>query len=490
MESTSFASLASPENSHPKKKGVTENLAREQEKGKRKGGAKIPGNPFDGKEDDDVEKKINEASQETERLCRIVLTLGSSQAVENALKKAKVISEELMSVLLKLDALENLDEEKREKKKKVIHALNIGLDLTESRIECFEKQMKQFQLPAVFSKAAPGNCDPAVDNVVETPAEIENESDKEISEKQTENVEVYFFRQMKRVKGKETLQAVVNGVKFYCKRTDIISGNKWFRCSFYNTEGCKATFRAIKTDEVNQQLPWKPDLLENALNHEHPCAPDESVIEIAKRKLKKLVLASQLDSRLKDIYYDFIESYGTSLGQKERIAFDQSFPMYKKIRKTMDRWKKEVIPLAPKSQAEVDTNNKVFFSANGEHLLLGDHVDGNNNRTMTFGEPSTLKSFSESVRINIDTTFKSAPKPDWASVLIFQVDMKSSQLGPTSFMINPYLNGLCLFWEKERLAPKFYHHLHRPGSHLGSLLLAATEDFPDVTLACEDDDRT
>ena len=408
VEMTSSSSMAPQESCPPKKKSVIENFEKETDS-------------FEDKQCD-IEDKLNQASQETKRLCEIVLNLGSSQTVKNDLKKAKVHSEELMSVMLKIDALDNLDRGQKERKKKAINALNIGLDLVESRIKGFEMELKHIQPPAPSSKVAPDNCCPAVD--VETPAVLENCSNDESNEEQTENVEVYFLRLMKRVKGKESLQAVVNGVKFNCYRTDIISGHKWFRCSFYNSEGCKANFRAIKTDEPNQQIPWRPDVLENAINHDHPDAPDESVIELAKRELKRKVLSSRLDSRLKDIYYDFIETHGTSLKEEKRIVFEKSFPMYKKLRRTMDRWKREVIPIAPKSQTDIDTNNEVFFSATGEHLLLGDHVDGNNNRTMTFGEPSTLKKFSECIRINIDTTFKSAPKPDWASVLIFQVNIK------------------------------------------------------------------
>ena len=87
----------------------------------------------------------------------------------------------------------------------------------------------------------------------------------------------------------------------------------------------------------------------------------------------------------------------------------------------MWRWHKEILPKAPDSQANLDILTEFYFSDGGDHLVLGDTTDEHNNRILTIGDPSTLKAFSESERLNIDCTYKSAPKPNWASILIIQV---------------------------------------------------------------------
>ena len=72
------------------------------------------------------------------------------------------------------------------------------------------------------------------------------------------------------------------------------------------------------------------------------------------------------------------------------------------------------------TQKGLDAKLEYFFSDKGKHLVLGDEIDENGKRIMTFGNPEDLIYFKESKRLNIDTTFKSAAQPNWASVLILQ----------------------------------------------------------------------
>ena len=84
-----------------------------------------------------------------------------------------------------------------------------------------------------------------------------------------------------------------------------------------------------------------------------------------------------------------------------------------------------MIPKAPLQQIDLDVMMKFFFNDNGEHVVLGEDTDEFGKRTITFGTPSNMKYFSETNRINIDCTYKSAPSPDWASVLILLVIIAS-----------------------------------------------------------------
>ena len=201
----------------------------------------------------------------------------------------------------------------------------------------------------------------------------------------------------------------MNGVRFYCVLTDKDTGKKYFRCSFYHSENCTARFQAMKIDNDKGEATD----LKNATWHIHENATTEDMILKAKLALKQEVLDSAINKRRKDIYFDFILKYSKTLGEKEKNLFEEKFPAYKRIKLTMWRWQKEILPKAPDSQANLDILTEFYFSDGGDHLVLGDTTDEHNNRILTIGDPSTLKAFSESERLNIDCTYKSAPKPNW-----------------------------------------------------------------------------
>ena len=229
---------------------------------------------------------------------------------------------------------------------------------------------------------------------------------------------VEFIEVKKRVTGKLTLQAIVNQIKFYCNKTDKETGRKTFRCSFYDSEGCTEFFKASKVENK-----WKAETLEYATRHYHESEEGEGVITKAKIALKKDVLAAPLGKRLKDIFNDFIAEYEKTLKRKEKELFDKNWPVFKRLRMTMWRWLKEIVPKAPLKQADLDVHTPFFYNEDAEHLVIGDTTDQFGNRIITLGTPSNMHYFSETLRLNIDCTYKSAPSPDWASVLIFQVHL-------------------------------------------------------------------
>ena len=234
---------------------------------------------------------------------------------------------------------------------------------------------------------------------------------------------VVEFVKVKR-KGKISVQALVNNVKFYCNRTVQDGQMKIFRCSYYDSEQCKCRFTATRIDS-DSDAEWEVEDIGNATNHVHESANIEALVAKAKVKLQQHTIDSPMEKRMKDIYFDFISDYRKTLEPSEMNMFDQHFPTYYVLRLTMWRWKKEVIPKAPLQQSDLDVMMKFFFNDNGEHIVLGDDTDEFGKRTITFGTPSNMKYFSETNRINIDCTYKSAPSPDWASVLILLVIIAS-----------------------------------------------------------------
>ena len=217
------------------------------------------------------------------------------------------------------------------------------------------------------------------------------------------NHEVRFVQVEK--KGKITLQAVVNNVKFYCNATFNDGQRKKFRCSYYDSERCKCSFFATQT-QIKSEPVWEVENLENATNHYHEGAIVESMIDKAKAELKKAVLDAPIENRLKDVYFNFTAKYRKKLDNKEGQLFDQHFPTYRILRLTLWRWRTEVIPKAPMQQEDLDVTMKNFFNDAGEHLVLGDETDSFGKRTITLGAPSSMKSFSETSRMNIDCTYQ------------------------------------------------------------------------------------
>ena len=222
---------------------------------------------------------------------------------------------------------------------------------------------------------------------------------------------------VKVIKGKEKRHAMLDSVKFYHFRN--CDDYRVYRCSYYESEGCNASFKAYKVKkDGSEQL--KMGDFKNHEKHVHADDVNAEVIEKGKEKLKEKLLKAKLVERKKDVYYEFIEEYPKMLPDEEMKIFKQHFPTFKVLRQSMWRWQKEVLPRAPLTQKDLDEKLEYFFSDKGKHLVLGDEIDENEKRIMTFGNPEDLIYFKESKRLNIDTTFKSAAQPNWASVLILQ----------------------------------------------------------------------
>ena len=82
------------------------------------------------------------------------------------------------------------------------------------------------------------------------------------------------FVKVKR-KGKISVQALVNNVKFYCNRTVQDGQMKIFRCSYYDSEQCKCRFTATRVDS-DTDAEWEVEDLGNATNHFHETAKIET----------------------------------------------------------------------------------------------------------------------------------------------------------------------------------------------------------------------
>ena len=134
-----------------------------------------------------IDVKLEEAIKQARRLGQIVTNLDTEEVTDELLKKAKTVGEEMVQLLIRdLDPLTDLEGQQREKKKEIINALNIAMDLNDLYITDFEAQLQNEETDG-------------------------NQSDESTLSDQHD---VKFFRKRTRVQKKETLHATVDGHKF------------------------------------------------------------------------------------------------------------------------------------------------------------------------------------------------------------------------------------------------------------------------------------
>ena len=203
-----------------------------------------------------------------------------------------------MKVLLTLDKenMQNIDERMRKKKKKISYAVTTILNVIDVHIEKWEDEPLKHKTQMKTQDKTHGKPDGKTQEITQ-----EETQEKLQAQENTDTID--FVKVKKRVFGRETFQAIVNGVRFYCVLTDKDTGKKYFRCSFYHSENCTARFQAMKIDNDK----WEATDLKNATWHIHENATTEDIILKAKLALKQEVLDSAINKRRKDIYFDFIQ---------------------------------------------------------------------------------------------------------------------------------------------------------------------------------------
>ena len=210
--------------------------------------------------------------------------------------------------------------------------------------------------------------------------------------------EVIYKKNLKRSAGKECLQCWVEGAKF--TQSHINKDNISLRCS---VKGCGASVFCV-VDGINSYNTVRVNII-----HNHDVDVSLEIIENAKEELKSIV-QQQCTVTIKNAYDLFVVDYPSTLSGSQKNLFLEKFPSFKTLVRTMQRWKSEVRPPAPLSQSDVGFNDM--------KNIVGDSIDLNGKRVITFSSDALLQTFMEVTRLNVDCTFKTAPRPNWASVLI------------------------------------------------------------------------
>ena len=202
-------------------------------------------NETGGKNDksETVQKKLKEIETEIKQVQGVLKNLIiEKENVKYKIKKAKTINEDLMRLLFALDKenMQNIDENLKKKKKKIATAVNAIMNYNDFHIDKWE---------TYAGKNLNTN---------------KEKNSSEVIEDQSPDI-VEFVRVKKQGKTKETIHAVVDGVKFYLNHTDKTKEKGYFRCSYYESERCPARFQAKKVVDIGTETDeWEAQNLASA----------------------------------------------------------------------------------------------------------------------------------------------------------------------------------------------------------------------------------
>ena len=225
------------------------------------------------------------------------------------------------------------------------------------------------------------------------------------------------YKVITKTTGKKTVHCWASKIRF--TNTHTTKNMKTFRCDI---RGCNAFVKAITGENSLSCSTYQV-----CLEHNHDLDLSGWIIFKAKEKLKEMTI-SDFYRAPSHIFADFTTEYPCKLPLCEKSIFMDHWPSYHSIKQSMQRWRCEVRPPAPITQAGINLE--------GLDTVVGDDMDGEGNRIITFSSGILLDVFSETSRLNIDSTFKSAPKPDYASVMIIFAKVGGTWI-PLTFSLLP-----------------------------------------------------
>ena len=128
-----------------------------------------------------------------------------------------------MKVLLTLDKenMQNIDERMRKKKKKISYAVTTILNVIDVHIEKWENENLKNKTQMKTQDKTHGKPEGKTQDITQ-----EETQEKLQAQENTDTID--FVKVKKRVFGRETFQAIVNGVRFCCVLTVKDTGKKVF----------------------------------------------------------------------------------------------------------------------------------------------------------------------------------------------------------------------------------------------------------------------
>ena len=243
---------------------------------------------------------------------------------------------------------------------------------------------------------------------------------------------------------KKVFVSFVQGPYTFKKRKEK-AGRVIFSCNACQKFGHYLPVCAIRDivddDPENDVYTLDFDTLPSAEEHRCGNSGVESQVKQFRKDLEAEIRSNPLQP-YPALYLSVRSKFTQSLPNPDaKNLFLSDIPSYDSIQSTMYRIRREYIPAAPKSQAELDTTLPWFLfdsssSSSSESIVKGDILHSNGLRVLLFASDDTLKLMSRARTILADGTFRITPYL-WYQTFVLHAEFKKNQFVPVAFGLLP-----------------------------------------------------
>ena len=193
----------------------------------------------------------------------------------------------------------------------------------------------------------------------------------------------------------------------------------------------------IDSDEENDVYNLDIDTLPAMSDHVCTSNGMEDLVTSFRRQLESEA-RSDPTQPFPALYLRIRSSYTQRLGYDQRMLFLSDIPSYDTIQATLYKVRRDFIPPAPNTQAELDTT-LLWFNLRGEgseSIVKGDvvHIDGL--RVLLFASDESLRIMCRARTILADGTFRITPFL-WYQTFILSAEYRDNSFVPVAFGLLP-----------------------------------------------------
>ena len=138
------------------------------------------------------------------------------------------------------------------------------------------------------------------------------------------------------------------------------------------------------------------------------------------------------------LYQTVRSTFTSKLSYDHKVLFLAQIPSYDTMQTSLYRIRREFIPAAPNSQAELDTNLPWFLVSRDpeESLVKGDVLHSDGLRVLLFATDESLNILARAQTILADGTFRITPYL-WYQTFILSAEFRANSFVPVAFGLLP-----------------------------------------------------
>ena len=241
------------------------------------------------------------------------------------------------------------------------------------------------------------------------------------------------------IETKKVFVTYVQGPYTFKKRRE--KGNRvTFSCN-----GCQKFQHYLPLVAVREQLDNNPENdiftldIDTLPGHgEHVCASSgiEDLVRKFKQQVEELVRLDPTQP-MPALYLSVRSTFTKKLSYDAKNLFLSEIPSYDSLQSSMYRIRREFIPAAPSTQAELDTSLDWFLLHDSqESMVKGDILHSDGLRVLLFASDESLKIMARARTILADGTFRITPYL-WYQTFILSAEFRENSFVPVAFGLLP-----------------------------------------------------